>query len=297
MALLLRIAVLLACSYVLIGVALFFLQGFLMFPRGSSVWCTPEDAGWSFEEVRLPVSGHETHGWFIPAAGDAQGVVLFSHGNGGTIADRIESIAIFRDALGYDVLIYDYGGYGLSTGKPSEQRCYADIQACWEWLTKTRGIAPGGIVLFGRSLGGAVAADWAAKLEEEDQPQALIIESSFTSAPEVGQSAYPIFPVRRLLRHKFDTASKLDAIECPILVVHSPEDDIVPYRFGRALYEKAPEPKRFLKIRGSHNQGFLDSGTDYIDGLGAFLRETRKTRETASRKEAIASDDLMQEAL
>ncbi|NIA13536.1 MAG: alpha/beta fold hydrolase [Nitrospiraceae bacterium] len=240
-------------------------QAKLIFPAGGDLWCTPADRGYTYEEVRLQVDGHTTHGWFIPAP-DSRGVFLFAHGNAGTIADRIDNLTVLHE-LGFDVLIYDYGGFGLSTGRPSEQRCYADARAMWRYLTEERNVAPGRIVLFGRSLGGGVTA----QLATEVQPRAVILESTFLSAPALGQEAFRILPVKWLLRHRFDNAAKVSSITSPILVVHSQADEVVPYHHGRDLFELANEPKAFLDIRGGHGDGFYVTGQAYGEGLIDFL--------------------------
>ncbi|HQH53248.1 MAG TPA: alpha/beta hydrolase [Candidatus Hydrogenedentes bacterium] len=240
-------------------------QRAMVFPATRGMLWAPAEAGWDYQDVALPVDGQTTHGWYIPVD-QPRGVILYSHGNGGNISGRMGGIAIWRD-LGFDVLIYDYGGYGNSTGKPSERRCYKDIRAFWQWLTEERGVAPERVVLFGRSLGGAVAAD----LASEVTPGAVILESTFTSAVTMGKEAFPFFPVNLLLRHRFETEDKIGRVTAPLLIVHSPDDDIVPYHHGKALFEMAPEPKTFLEIAGNHNDGYSETGQRYIDGLSNFL--------------------------
>ncbi len=265
----------LTCLYVLLSITallyasllvlLYFAQGFVVFPAGRNVWTSPEAMNWDFEEVRLPVGAYETFGWFIPAP-HARGVLLFSHGNAGAIADRMESIGIFRE-LGFDVLVYDYGGYGYSTGSPSEARCYADAMAMWDFLVRQRGIAPERILLFGRSLGGGVACDLASKVN----PGAVILESTFISTVRMGKELYPFLPIGLLLRHRFESDMKINRITAPVLVVHSRNDEIVPFAHGEKLYELARPPKTFLEIEGGHNEGFLLSGSKYVDGLRRFV--------------------------
>jgi len=243
----------------------YLMQTRAIFPGGRDLWCTPADRGFDFDDVLIPVGDETTHGWFIPAP-RSRAVFLFSHGNAGTIADRIENLAILR-ALGYDVLIYDYGGFGRSSGRPSEQRCYADIRAMWRYLTEQRGCSPDRIVLFGRSLGGGVTA----QLATEVQPAAVILESTFLSAPRLGQEVFPILPLKWLVRHRFDNAAKIGRITSPVLVIHSPTDEVVPYHHGQELFESADEPKRFFEIRGGHGDGFYVTGPAYGQGLADFL--------------------------
>ena len=136
-----------------------------------------------------------------------------------------------------------------------------------KYLTGARNVAPSKIVVFGRSLGGAIAAYQAAR----QRPAALILESSFTSIPDMGAHLYPVLPVRLLSRFRYDTRESLQSVACPVLIVHSPDDEIIPFVNGEKLFEAANEPRSFLEIRGGHNEGFLYSGRLYRDGLDNFL--------------------------
>lgn len=235
---------------------------------------SPADIGLDFEDVWLTTrDGVRIHGWFVPADGASRRVVLFCHGNAGNVSHRLDSLKIFHD-LGLSVLIFDYRGFGQSQGKPSEEGTYLDAEAAWEHLITDRGLAPGDIVVFGRSLGGAVASRVAA----EHPAAALILESTFTSLPDLGASFYPYLPVRLLARHRYDNLKHLRTVRSPVLVIHSTQDELIPFAHGKALYAAAPEPKDFLEIRGGHNHGFLTSGRIYIDGLRAFLEEHGQPR-------------------
>ena len=238
-------------------VVAFFIQGRVLFPATRAIYRTPAAHGCAFEDVTLPVLGETTHGWFVVHP-HARGVALFSHGNAGNIADRLESIDLLM-SYGLSVLAYDYGGYGKSTGRPSEKRCYADAQAMWDWLTKTKGIPPEKIVLFGRSLGGGITADLAAKVK----PAAVVLESTFLSTADVAAEMLPFLPMRWLIRYRFDNQSKVGKIRCPLLIIHSPDDTVIPYRNGVELFKLAPEPKRLLEIHGDHNDGFVLSMDAY----------------------------------
>ncbi|MCP4643150.1 MAG: alpha/beta hydrolase [bacterium] len=251
-------------------------QNKVIFPAGGSMWRTPGDQpfGWAYDDVMLSHDGHATHGWYMPVE-NPRGTILFSHGNAGCIPDRLESVAVFR-ALGFNVFIYDYGGYGRSSGRPSEKRCYADIRAAWRFLTEEQGVAPESIVLFGRSLGGGPTC----QLATEVQPAAVILESAFLSVRKMANDMMPILPVTLVIRTKFDNADKIQRIACPILVVHSPQDDIVPYAHGRGLFELANEPKTFLEIQGNHNDGWYNSGRLYLEGLAVFLETVELDGET-----------------
>ncbi len=195
----------LALIYVALGVALYLFQGSMVFLAnlpGRALEATPADIGLNYEDVQFDTAdGERLHGWYVPAV-NARGVLLFFHGNAGNISHRLESIMIFN-RLGLDVLIVDYRGYGQSTGKPTESGTYRDAQAAWDYLLGERQAPPGRIVIFGRSLGGAVGAWLAAGLPAEQAPAAVIIESSFTSGADMARRLYPIFPARLLTRLKY----------------------------------------------------------------------------------------------
>lgn len=261
----LRIVALCGGVYVVFGVAMFFLQGYIIFPAARIMDRTPSDFGLKFEEVRRSVLGEETHGWFVPLE-NHRGVVLFSHGNAGDLSGRLESIMLLR-SFGFSVLAYDYGGYGYSTGAPSEARCYADIRSMWAYLVEERGIPPEEIVLFGRSLGAAPTADLAAEVT----PGGVVLESAFLSTADMAKRNFLFRPIAWLIRHRFENKNKVAAISAPLLVVHSPEDEVIPYSHGEELFRRATEPKTFLAIRGGHNIGFVLSEGIYRAGWEAFL--------------------------
>ncbi len=227
---------------------------------------TPADIGLSFEELYLKTAdGLSISAWYIPAT-DARAVLLFCHGNAGNISHRLDSIRIFHD-LGLSVLIFDYRGYGQSGGSPSEEGTYLDAEAAWDYLVQARGINPSHILLFGRSLGGAVAAEVAMRR----RAGALIIESGFTSIPDMGRKYYPYMPVSLISRFQYATIDKVVSLSLPKLIIHSRDDEVIPYDQGRKLYDRASEPREFLMLRGGHNEGFLISGRLYTDGLRQFI--------------------------
>lgn len=230
---------------------------------------SPAAWGMPYEDVFLRTEdGVRLHGWFVPARAPARATLLFLHGNAGNISHRLDSIRLFR-ALGLSVLIIDYRGYGRSEGRPDEVGTYRDAEAAWRHLRFERGVPAQEIVIFGRSLGAAVAA----RLAAGEQPGAVILESAFTSAPELGAELLPWLPVRLLLRFDYDTRAAVREIRSPLLLAHSPADEIVPFRHGRALFEAAREPKRFLEMRGGHNDGFLRSEPEYSAAIDAFLAQ------------------------
>ena len=261
----LRIVVL---SYIGLCLVLTLFQSKLVFRPQRDVPQTPAAIRLDFDAVSLTTSDGETlAAWFVPARAP-RGVALFCHGNAGNMSNRLETIDLLR-ALDLDVLIFDYRGYGESTGKPSEAGTHRDAIAAWRYLTDERGCRPEEIVVIGRSLGGSVAA----RLAAEKPPAALIVESTFTSIPALASDFYPYLPVRWLCRFSFDTEAALGKVACPVLVVHSREDDLIDFRHGEALYAAARDPKQFLEIRGPHNGGFIESGRTYTKAVEAFLDE------------------------
>jgi fermentation-respiration switch protein FrsA (DUF1100 family) len=252
-------------AYVASVLGLFFFQSHLIYSPSRQVRVTPDVVGLAYEPVKIVTDdGVQLDGWFVPAK-NPRGVLLFFHGNAGNISHRVDSLKLFNK-LGLSTLIFDYRGYGLSEGEISEEGSYRDAEAAWRFLTE-RKFSAEQIVVFGRSLGAAIAA----YLSSRRTPGALIIEAGFVSIPERAGELYPWLPARWLAQFSYDTAAYLGAVSCPVLIVHSPDDQIIPFTQGRKLFEKARQPKRFLKVRGGHNDGFLVSGRNYIDGLDAFL--------------------------
>jgi fermentation-respiration switch protein FrsA (DUF1100 family) len=188
------------------------------------------------------------------------------HGNAGNISHRIEYLTMLS-RLGYASFIVDYRGYGKSSGTPSEQGTYIDADTAWHYVATTRGVPSNRIALLGESLGGGVAA-W---LACQRRPGALVLASTFTSALDLGAEAYPFLPVRLLSRYRYDSRACLARLQVPVLIAHSPQDEIIPYRHGRALFDAAHAPKAFLEMRGGHNEGFLFSDPAWVRALGAFL--------------------------
>ena len=228
----------------------------------------PGAVGLEFQDVALETTdGVGLHGWYVPAAG-ARRALLFFHGNAGNISRRLDSIELFH-RLGLDVLIIDYRGYGRSQGSPSEQGTYRDAEAAWRHLVEERGMDPGRIIVFGRSLGAAVAAWLAAR----HPPGALILESAFRSVPALAAELYPWLPVRWLARLRYDTEAWVRRVQAPVLVVHSLDDEIVPFSHGQAVFDAAGQPKTLLRLRGGHNDGFLVSAEVYRRGLGEFMAD------------------------
>lgn len=260
--------ILLACVLIIISFVMYFSSGRLLYRATRDVSSDPGSMGWIFEEIFLEVGDQKTLCWFIPAKQETRRTVLFSHGNAGNIGDRLKSISIFRD-MGFNVVVYDYGGYGDSTGTTSEKRCYADIRAVWRYTRDVLDIPADEIVLFGRSLGAGPTT----QLATEELVGAVVIESAFRSVPKIIREHNRWMPGWIFGRNRFDNESKVGEILSPIIVVHGELDTLIPYAHGRCLYDLAPEPKAFLDIHGEHHEGFWKSGAVYTDGLMAFFDE------------------------
>jgi fermentation-respiration switch protein FrsA (DUF1100 family) len=236
---------------------------------------TPADIDIDYEDVSIETSdGIRLHGWFVPGSGDR--VLLFFHGNAGNISHRLESIRQFL-RLGLSVLIIDYRGYGQSEGRTSEQGIYRDAEAAWRYLVENRDTPQERIIVFGRSMGASAAAQLAARY----RPLALIVESSFTSVPDIAAEYYRWLPVRWLTRLRHSTKDLVRGASSPVLVIHSRDDEIVRFHHGEAIFEAAREPKAFLELRGTHNDAYLRDEQNYLAGLRSFL-------------DRLPSDDLSQ---
>ncbi len=225
----------------------------------------------TYEEIYYQtVDGETISAWYIPTetkeGQPSERVVLFCHGNAGNIAQRIDSFKVFQ-GLGLNIFIFDYRGYGRSSGRPSEKGTYRDADGAWSYVVDVLKFKPENIILFGRSLGGAVSA----YLAEKHPFRAWIIESSFTSIPDMAKQLFPWQPIKWLTRYQYNTLKRIKNVHCPVLVIHSPDDTLIPYSHGRRLYEAANLPKAFLRIRGNHIYGFIESGSQYVDGLELFL--------------------------
>lgn len=227
----------------------------------------PGNWGLDYENVSLKTQDNsaQLHGWFIPSKG-ATKTLLFFHGNAGNISHRGDSIKIFHDA-GVNVFIVDYRGYGSSTGVPSEEGVYDDARSAWQYLTSTRLIDASNIIIFGRSLGGVVAT----QLASEVTAAGLIVESVFSSAKDVARQLMPYLSYMVYIRYSFDAEDTIRKVKMPVLVLHSPADDIIPFRLGKKVFDAANDPKTFYQMRGDHNSGFMDSQPEYQQALEKFV--------------------------
>ncbi len=258
------LAIVLAYAALLIVVYLF--QSRLLFFPTQEMVASPSDIGLGYESVNFVTEdGVSLSGWYVPSE-NAKAVVLFFHGNAGNISHRLDTLSLFNK-LQLTTFIFDYRGFGDSEGKISEYGSYLDAAAALNYLIAVRQISTHDIVYFGRSLGGAIAT----QLASRTMPKALIVEASFSSVPNLAAEIYPFLPVRLLSRFDFDTERAIESVHCPLLIVHSRDDEIIPVKHGRAVYEAANQPKQFLEISGTHNGGFLESGEHYRNKVARFI--------------------------
>lgn len=262
------IALALVLGYAVITGVVFLIQERLVYyPQvGRDDATTPQAYGLAYESLELTTEdGERLHAWWVPAT-EPRGTVLLFHGNAGDMSARLDYLKMFN-RLQYSTLIIDYRGYGRSTGKPSEAGTYLDAIAAWTWLTGTRGVKAGDVVLFGESLGGAVASWLAAR----HAPRALVLASTFTSVTEMGAEVYPFLPVRLISRFGYDNRANLRSIRVPVLIMHSRDDDLIPFGHGQRLFDAANEPKQFLELAGGHNSGFVFMRDEWVEALAEFL--------------------------
>ncbi|HXJ56364.1 MAG TPA: alpha/beta hydrolase [Verrucomicrobiae bacterium] len=215
------------------------------------------------------LDGNRLHGWWFPADAHCRRrhlVLLLLHGNLGNVSHRLPYYRAWLE-LGVNVFAFDYRGFGCSEGTPSEAGTYLDAQAAVAWLGK-KGFAPSQIVALGKSLGGGIGSELALR-----EPLAgLILQSTFTSIPDVGEELFPWLPVRRWHSIKYATVEKLPRITMPVLIAHCRKDDVVRFHHAQRNFQAANDPKMFLEIGGGHNNVIAEGRAEYLQGLDRFLR-------------------------
>jgi len=229
---------------------------------------TPSSIGLGYEDIYFDTAdGKRLNGWFIPAD-NARGTVLFCHGNAGNISHRMDMIRMIN-GLKLNVFIFDYRGYGKSIGFPTEKGTYIDAKAAYDYLLSRTDVDKERMIIFGKSLGGAIAIDLATKVNAA----VVISDSAFTSTINVGKEIYPFLPMELLLTMKYDSLSKVKGISEPILIIHSSEDEIIPFDHGQQIFEASGEPKEFFRMRGGHNEGFIGYEKEYTEAIDYFLKK------------------------
>jgi uncharacterized protein len=227
------------------------------------------DLGRPFEDVYFKTSdGVQLNGWFFPAGTNsprARIALLVCHGNGGNISHRLDLCSALLES-GASVFVFDYRGYGKSEGRPGEEGTYRDAQAAHAWLRR-KGFRGENIVVLGESLGGGVASELALR----ETVGVVVLQSTFTSIPDIGAELYPWLPVRWISRIKYDTRSKLPRLKVPVLVMHSRADDLAAFHHAERNYAAANEPKLFCELRGEHNEAVWEQ-PEFRDAIEKFLK-------------------------
>ncbi len=260
-------------TYVGLFLVLLALENHLLYP-GASVareWYEPAPE-LGIQEIQLTsADGNTIHAWWSAPDGwtPERGAILYSHGNAGNLSMRQVNIAHWREVTKQAVLIYDYPGYGKSTGRPTEAGCYAAANAAYDWLIDKQQVAPSRLLLLGSSLGGAMAVDLASRRES----RALVLVNAFTSFPDMAQKTVPWFPARWLVSNQLDNLRKIGKCDTPIFITHGTADALVPYSQGERLFAAAKEPKRFLPRPGDVHRHPTEES--FFDAVVAFLEETR----------------------
>ncbi len=242
---------LICAAYLGVGLFMYCMQPRFLYQPIRQISCTPVKFGLDFEEVYFKTADRLLlHGWFVPAP-NAKFTVLYCHGNGGNMMYFLDTVN-FLNKLGLNCFVFDYRGYGESQGTTSENGTYLDARAAYRWLKKKKGVEPQQIILFGWSLGGSIAAYLATKVKSA----ALVIENAFTSYSAIGQKFYPYMPVKLFTRFDYPTINYVRKVTCPVLVIHSKNDEIIPFEFGLEIFDAANEPKRFVEIFGRHQRRY-----------------------------------------
>lgn len=244
----------------------------MIFHPSAVLQSTPRQTGLEFEDIYFTTrDGVRLNGWFVPHP-DASSTLIWFHGNAGNIGDRVENLKLLHELVKVNVFIFDYRGYGYSQGSPSEEGTYLDGEAAFELVRRKIGDdAQTRIVLFGRSLGAAVAAEIATRFTS----QGLILESPFISIAEMARVVFPLLPIGPFLQTSYDVRDKIKKIQVPLLVLHGERDEIVPFEHGKTVFDAAPEPKTFFLVAGaSHNDTWAIGGAKYFGELKKFIDST-----------------------
>jgi len=229
---------------------------------------TGAELGRPFEDVTFSSGdGVRLHGWFFPAnlnSPRASSAVLICHGNGGNICHRLEMCEALLET-GVGVFLFDYRGYGRSAGRPSEEGTYLDAVAACGWLQR-KGFASTSILALGESLGGGVASGLALR----ETLGGLILQSTFTSIPDIGVELFPWLPVRWFSTIQYDTCHRLAHLKIPVLIMHSRTDELIAFHHAEKNFAAANEPKLFWEIKGEHNEPLADRA-GFVAGIEKFL--------------------------
>lgn len=230
-----------------------------------TIEATPEDIGLDYEDINIiTADGIRLTAWFIPSE-ESRAVLLFCHGNGGNISHRLEKIMILN-RLGLDIMIFDYRGYGKSSGRPSEEGLSIDAEAVYDHMVNERELPPQKIIGYGESLGSPLIIDLALKREMAG----IIIEEAFTSVKDMAREHFPFIPAF-VLKSSYNSLENIKNLTIHKLILHSVNDEIAPFEQGQRIFNSASEPKEFVELRGGHNDAFMVSRDIYSSGIDRFI--------------------------
>lgn len=262
-----------AIAYVCLCLVLWRGQTRLMFFPSASLVATPSDVQLTYEELRLPVGNGWIHSWWIPSLNPQAPVVLYMHGNGSNLGDLVNRAERFHQ-WGYGVLLFDYRGYGRSSGPfPNERRVYEDAAVAWAYLTEQRNIPADQIVLYGRSIGGAIALYLA---KRHPNAAGVILESPFTSMRAMVERQFPLplIPLDWLLTQEFDSLSRVRSLSMPMLLLHGTADTVVPPAMSQELYDALSANKTLVWIEGAgHNNMPSVGGDRFAAAIQQFVEQ------------------------
>ena len=256
----------------LLWIGLRFFEKAMVFAPSRDMYAHPGTVGLVYETLSLKASdGVILRAWWIPGVTEDAPVMLCLHGNGGNLSNRTDKMRIFHDA-GASQLWLDWRGYGESGGSPDEPGLYRDALAAWAWLNAIKAVPAARLVLYGESLGNGPAIELASRVPAGG----LIVDSAFTSIPDMSHLVLPWFPVK-LGKLRFDNLARLPRVGIPTLFLHSPDDDIIPYEMAlRNMRASGAAKKKLVDLKGSHNEGFLDAGPIYPKAIQDFLASLPK---------------------
>jgi fermentation-respiration switch protein FrsA (DUF1100 family) len=287
-----RFAVAFALIYGATCLAVYGAQRYLVFEPERTLYGSPADYSFPVRDVGIVVPGEPErtlHCWWIPAANPRARVVLYLHGNSGNVSTAMDSIAPLRE-LGYSVFMIDYRGYGASGGGfPSEAGVYQDAQSAWDYLVHVRGMNPANLVIYGHSLGGAIAIELALRHPEA---AGLVVESSFTSIYDMAmlEARYVLLPVNLLLNQRFDSIDKVGRLRLPVLYIHGTADEIVPFGMGKALYNATPLARGFVVVTaGRHEDNAAVGGAGLRAAIGRFVEGANKSAPAGKVMDTLAT--------
>ncbi len=253
------------------------MENSLIFYPTSGMDGTPKELGLPYEDIYFTTEDDvKLNGWFIPSP-EGEDTLLWFHGNAGNISHRLQNIRLIHEKVKTHIFIVDYRGYGRSEGRVSEEGTYKDALAAYHYLRSQKDIAPKRIVIFGRSLGAAVAA----YLAHREEALALILETPFASIREMAKAVFPYLPIGPFLSTEYDVLANIKRVQQPVLVLHGDQDDIVPFVQGKMVFDAALEPKEFYTIRGAkHNNTFTVGGDPYFAALKSFIERAAAGRQS-----------------